>query len=171
MDTDYQASLSRLGFRGAWAMDFEFVAPPGEKPTAVCMVAKCALTGETIRLWGDELAACPFSGGNDELFVAYYASAEASCFDALGWPRPRRMLDLFTEFRRMTNGVAPPYGNGLLGALLYFGLPGIGGEEKTGMRELVMTGGPWTHAQQQEILDYCESDVDALLALMERLFP
>ena len=171
MCTEDQAFLSGLGFRRVWAIDFEFIAHSGDKPNVVCMVAKCALTGETIRLWGDELLVCPFSCGNDELFVAYYASAESSCFDTLGWPRPRRMLDLFAEFRRMTNGVGSPYGNGLIGALAYFGLSNIGGEEKTTMRDLVMTGGPWSEVQRRDILDYCESDVDACLRLMGRLIP
>ena len=130
------------------------------------MVAKCAITGASMRLWGSELDHCPFIGGNDELFVAYYASAEASCFDVLGWPRPRRMLDLFAEFRRLTNGVGNAHGNGLIGALLYFGLVTIGAEEKTAMRDLILAGGPWTGEERRQILDYCESDVDAVLRLL-----
>ena len=51
------------------------------------------------------------------LFVAYYAPAELSCFLALGWPLPARILDLYIEFRAETNGLALPIGRGLLGAL------------------------------------------------------
>src|SRR5262245_62418075 len=116
------------------------------------MVAKCLLTGERIRLWGGDLHSCPFNCKDDELFVAYYASAEASCFDVLGWPRPRRMLDLFAEFRRLTNGAGNNHGNGLIGALLHFGLPTIGGDEKTAMRDLILGGGPWTDEERQRIL-------------------
>ena len=166
---DVTAGLAGFGFRHIWAIDFEFVARPGHRPTVVCMVAKCLLTCTVIRLWGGELARCPFTCSDDELFVAYYASAEASCFDALGWPRPRRMLDLFAEFRRLTNGGGNAHGNGLIGALLHFGLPNIGGEEKVAMRDLIMRGGPWTDIERQQILDYCESDVVALLRLLPSL--
>ena len=169
MVNDVTAGLAGFGFRHIWAIDFEFVARPGHRPTVVCMVAKCLLTCTVIRLWGGELARCPFTCSDDELFVAYYASAEASCFDALGWPRPRRMLDLFAEFRRLTNGGGNAHGNGLIGALLHFGLPTIGAEEKTAMRDLIMRGGPWTDIERRQILDYCESDVDAVLRLLPAL--
>ena len=163
--------LANLGYRHIWCLDFEFVAAPGHRPRLVCMVAKCALTGETKRLWGEELSPCPFEVAADILFVAYYASAETSCFDALGWPAPRRMLDLFTEFRCLHNGAGVAHGNGLIGALLHFGLPSIGGEEKDGMRALIMRGGPWSDAEAEQILAYCESDVDALLRLLAAMLP
>jgi hypothetical protein len=160
-----------LGFRQLWLIDFEFVAPPGHKPKPVCMVAKCVLTGETIRLWGDQLARCPFDVADDVLFVAYYASAESSCFHVLGWPHPRRMLDLFAEFRCLTNGVGARHGNGLIGALLHYGLPTIGGEAKENMRALIMGGGPWSDAERGQILAYCATDVDALRRLLEAMSP
>jgi hypothetical protein len=109
------------------------------------------ITGKALHLWGDELVHCPFKCGDDEIFVAYYASAETGCFDALGWPRPRRVLDLFAEFRRITNGRIPPFGSSLIGALLYFGLPSIGGEDKEAMRTLIMSGGPWSDAEREAI--------------------
>ncbi len=71
------------------------------------MVARERRTGETLRVWADELEAMflpPFPIGPDSLFVAYYASAELGCFPALGWPMPARVLDLFCEFRHLTNG-------------------------------------------------------------------
>lgn len=161
--------LSSHGFKHAWNVDFEFVADPGHKPIPICMVAKCMITGTEIRLWGEQLKNCPFDMTADDLFIAYYASAETSCFDVLGWPRPQRMLDLFPEFRRHTNGVGATYGNGLLGALHYFGLPGIGGDEKDAMRNLILRGGPWTLEEQEAIIAYCESDVDALALLVEAM--
>ena len=161
----------KLGFRHAWSVDFEFVAHPGHKPVVVCMVAQCAITGDVISLWGDELNRCPFLCDDAELFIAFYASAEASCFDVLGWPRPRRVLDLFAEFRRITNGSGTKHGNGLIGALLHFDLKTIGSEEKDAMRDLVMRGGPWTDAERLSVLAYCKSDVDAVLRLLGPLLP
>lgn len=114
---------------GVWAVDFEFHPAHGRQgnsPEPVCMVARELNSGTTIRVWQDELAAlskAPFPTGPDALFVAYYASAEVACFLALGWPLPTHTLDLYAEFRCLTNGSAPAHGNGLLGALLHFGLP------------------------------------------------
>jgi DNA polymerase-1 len=135
------------------------------------MVAKCLITGECLRLWEEKLTTCPFACDDKEMFVAYYASAETSCFDVLGWPRPQRVLDLFAEFRCLTNGAGALFGNGLFGALQHFDLPSMGGEDKKHMRDLIMTGGPWTATDQADILSYCESDVDALTRLLPRLWP
>lgn len=164
-------AFKAYGYQHVWCLDFEFVAPRGHKPTVVCMIAKCMITGKALRLWGEDLKDCPFECSDGEIFVAYYASAETSCFDALGWPRPRRVLDLFAEFRRVTNGCNLLHGKGLIGALLYFGLPSIGGEDKEAMRALIMAGGPWSDVEREAILAYCESDVDALMRLLPRLLP
>jgi DNA polymerase-1 len=167
-------ALAGLPFREVWAVDFEFIAPPGERPAPVCMVALELRTGKRIRLWREKLSKlrrAPFDTGPETLFVAYYASAEIGCFLALGWPIPERILDLFTEFRAETNGAGTMAGNGLLGALAHFGLPSIGGEEKNDMRTLIMGGGPWRDGEQVAILDYCESDVQALGRLLPEMEP
>ena len=90
---------------------------------------------------------------------------------ALGWPVPERVLDLFTEFRNHTNGVPTDSGAGLLGALAFHGLDGIGAVEKDEMRALVLRGGPWSDAERVAILDYCESDVEALARLLPAMLP
>lgn len=155
-------------FNEIWALDFEFRAPPGEVPEVVCMVAKEIISGQTIRLWGDELncPSPPFGIGNDSLILAYYSSAEMGCNLALGWQLPENVIDLYAEFRSLTNGQVLPCGNGLLGALSYFGLDGIASLEKEAMRELILRGGDYTELERLDILEYCESDVLAL----ERLF-
>lgn len=51
------------------------------------------------------------------LFVAYFASAELGCHLALGWPLPAKLLDLYVEFRVLTNGRPLRCGSSLLGAL------------------------------------------------------
>ena len=168
-------TLPGFPFREVWAVDFEFIAPPlGDRPDPVCMVALELRTGRLIRLWREELSSlsrAPFDTGPQTLFVAYFASAEIGCFNALGWPVPERILDLFTEFRAETNGVGTLAGNGLLGALAHFGLPSIGGEEKDDMRNLIMGGGPWSNDEQAAILDYCETDVQALGRLLPKMEP
>jgi hypothetical protein len=112
------------------------------------------------------MAAAPFPTGEKALCVAYYASAEMDCFHALGWPHPVHVLDFFTEFRCLTNGLRLSHGSGLLGALHHYGLPSIGAEQKDIMRDLVLTGGPWNESDQLAILDYSETDVVALAHLL-----
>jgi hypothetical protein len=159
-------------FREVWAVDFEFQADKGERPAPICMVARELRTGRVVRLFAEELEAMgrpPFGTGPDILFVAYYASAELGCFLALGWPMPARVLDLFVEFRCLTNGRTLPAGAGLLGALTYFGLDSMDGAEKEEMRALAMRGGPYTKAERVALLDYCQTDVDALAKLLPKM--
>lgn len=156
---------------GIWCMDFEFHAAgrrAGNALHPVCLVATELNSGAVIRVWQNELRAMPrppFPVSEGALSVAYMASAEMACFQALGWPPPANVLDLYVEFRNLTNGLPLPAGNGLIGALTYFGEPSIGAMEKEAMRELVLSGGPWSADEQKQILDYCESDVIALRRL------
>jgi hypothetical protein len=90
---------------------------------------------------------------------------------ALDWPLPVRILDLYAEFRSLTAGLHVPCGNGLLGALAYFGLDGLAAAEKEGMRQLAMRGGPYTQSERTALLDYCQSDVDALARLLPAMVP
>ena len=162
---------------GIWLVDFEFHPKgglEGNLPEVVCMVARQWPDGPTLRLWGDELKQmpeCPFPSGSGALFVSYFASAEMDCFLQLGWPLPNNLLDLFVEFRWLTNGLSPAHGNGLLGSLMHFGLPSLEAEQKTAMRNLVLSQGPWNDTEKQSILDYCESDVISLGHLMPAISP
>jgi DNA polymerase I len=163
-----------LPFKNIIAADFEFEfgGVEGNPPRPVCMVAKELRSGQEWRVWRGEFgAAPPFPTGPDSLFVAHYASAEFGCFRALNWPMPINVLDLFTEFRARTNGTDWLEGRGLLAALQYFNIDGIGALEKHGMRELILKGPPWTEQQRADILDYCASDVYALERLLPRMLP
>src|SRR5262245_56338230 len=161
-------------FKHIWLGDFEFQSSDGERPKPICLVAHELQSGQVLRLWQDDLqrlAAAPYSVGRDSLFVAYYASAEMGCHIALGWPMPIYVLDLFTEFRALTNGLRTISGNGLLGALAYFGLEAIGAAEKDDMRALALRGGPWSAQERAALLAYCESDVIALKKLIRAMEP
>jgi hypothetical protein len=164
--------LHQPAFSEIWAVDFEYIANAGENPEPVCLVAWELRSGRKLRLWRDQFGrAPPYPTGPDVLIVAYYASAEIGCHLALGWPVPQRVLDLFTEFRNHANGATTPSGFGLLGALAYYGLDGIGATEKGEMRDLVLRGGPWTDDEMAAILEYCESDVAALSRLLPKMWP
>jgi DNA polymerase-1 len=161
-------------YREVWLVDFEFSQPPGERPTPVCLVAREFRSGRTLRLWQEDLQCRripPYPIGPNTLFVAYLASAELGCHLALGWPLPARVLDLYVEFRNRANGLSPPNGFGLLGALTYHGLDAMDAAEKQAMRELAIRGGPWTSAEREALLAYCESDVLALARLLPVMEP
>ena len=152
-----------------WCGDFEFYAPEGHRPDPICAVFKEFRSGRSIRLSEQELrcaSKAPFDTSSRVLFVAYYASAEASSFRALGWSLPARVLDLYTEFRCLTNGLSIPAGRGLIGALTYFGLDAMDGSEKDVNRGLAQRGGPYTAAEMRQLIKYCEADVDALASLL-----
>ncbi|MFO7857996.1 MAG: DNA polymerase [Ectothiorhodospiraceae bacterium] len=166
--------LDQLPFRELWCVDFEFHqgGTPGNRQVPVCMVAKELRTGRVLRHWRDELRDMdvpPFPIGDDALYVAYLASAELHCHLALDWPLPANILDCYAEFRTLTNGLSVPRGRGLIGALSWFKLDGMAAEEKTEWRDLILSGGPWTSQQQAGILDYCQTDVEALDRLLPRL--
>jgi len=159
-------------FREIVLLDFEFQAPVGGQPIPVCCVAHEVRSGRTFRIWQDEFGKYPpFATGADVLSVAYYSSAEWGCYRALGWPMPERVLDLFAEFRNLTNGLPVPAGYRLLGALAYYGLPIMNAVEKQELQEAIGTGTWQGRFSRQEIIDYCESDVIALKGLLPIMAP
>jgi hypothetical protein len=155
-------------FGTIWLADFEFETPPGGWPIPVCLVAIEYRTGQPIRLWYDELRGHrtpPYPIGLDSLFIAYLASAELSCHLALNWGLPAQILDLYVEFRWLTNGLRPPHGYDLPGALLYFGLDPLDAVAKEAMQQMIACGN-W-RGKRSEVLNYCEGDTRA----MGRLLP
>jgi DNA polymerase-1 len=161
-------------FDEVWLVDFEFSARPGEHPQPICMVAHELSSGKTIQLFRDELLQLkvpPYSTGAGSLLVAYYSSAEWACHLALEWPLPAAVLDLYVEFRNLANGLDPPAGWGLPGALVYFGLDPMDAVEKDSMRRLALRGGPYTADEKTALLAYCKRDVVALQKLFERMLP
>lgn len=153
------------------AIDFEFHQPPGEVPHPICCVIEDIRTGQVARLFGDKLGSLPevFREGNRTLVVSFYASAELSCIQELGWTEPEHVLDLYVEFRWRTNGRSLPAGRGLLGALAYFGLDALEASEKEEMRDLAIRGGPFDELEREDLLAYCESDVRSLVRLFHAM--
>jgi DNA polymerase-1 len=166
--------LGSCQYREVWAVDFEFMAEPGERPRPICMVAMEIGTGRLKQLWQDDLTRrrhAPYPADRDVLFVAYYASAEIGCHLELGWPIPANVIDLFAEFRNTTNGKPTECGASLLGALVHFGIDAIEATDKETMRRLALRGGPWTAADRQALLKYCTGDVTAVARLFQRMLP
>jgi hypothetical protein len=157
-------------FKKVWLVDFEFISHTGERPVPVCLSAQEMRSGRKLLVWQDQFGSKPpYDVSSESLFVAYFASAELGCHRALGWKQPARILDLYCEFRNCTNGLPLYNGKGLVGALSYYGLNSIGADEKTEMRDLVLRGGPWLAEEKLAVLQYCQSDTDALARLLSAM--
>lgn len=170
--------LSNFSASDCITLDFEFRPLGGQEgnpPEVICMVAHEIGTGRYYRVFQEDLYQLkepPFLIDKTVVIVAYFASAEMSCFEALGWPMPENILDLYAEFRNRTNGFSYlPGGRSLLGAMKFFGLDSIAPEHKEEMRTLALRGGPYNYHERSSLLDYCQSDVDALLSLLKIMLP
>jgi hypothetical protein len=80
-------------------------------------------------------------------------------------------LDLYVEFRNLTNGRTRLLGHSLLDALATCGLDGLDVAEKDDMRALAQRGELYTAEERQALLAYCESDVMALQKLLSVMLP
>jgi DNA polymerase-1 len=161
---------SELPFEQIWLADFEFISKPGEHPDVVCLAAYELRSGQTFKLWRDELGATPpYRTDARALFVCFAATAECACHLALGWPLPKKILDLSPAFRCVVNGREVPEGKGLLGALAYYGLESIGAKRKDAMRDRIIEGWPFSSEEQEKILNYCASDIAGLDKLLTKL--
>jgi DNA polymerase I len=159
-------------------IDFEFRPRGGREgnlPEVICMVALEVGTGIYHRLFQDELYLLnhpPFPLDSNTVIVSYFASAEMSCFNVLNWNMPENVLDLYAEYRNRTNGLPSfPGSRSLLGAMKFFGLDSITGDHKDEMRLLALRGGPYNDGERLVLLEYCQSDVDALLPLLKAMLP
>ena len=158
-------------FRNIWVVDFEFNAPRGENPSPLCYVAKNLISGDTIRQWLPDESCMRYETTDNDLFVAYYASAEISCHLALGWPIPGNILDLYVEFRNLTNGNPTlSKSRSLLDVANTLGIDASSAAHKEMMRNLILSGGPFTPAQKDEILNYCQDDVEITSKIFEKLY-
>jgi DNA polymerase family A len=152
--------------------DYEFIAKSGEHPDVVCAAWHKASSGQTHRLWRDQLGdGPPYRIDDKTLFVCFVGNAELACHLALGWPLPANVLDLNPEFRCIVNGRTVPAGKGSLGALAYYGLDSIDSKRKNDLRDRIIKGWPFTAAERSDILLYCASDVDAMVRLLPPMLP
>ena len=164
--------LTRLPFRKFYAVDFEYSGSDGEIPSIVCMVVQDLRSGEVSRYWQNDLQKMktpPFETGEDIALVCYFAPAEVQSMLALGWGLDVSIIDLFAEFRWDTNGDPNVGRKSLVSALQFNGLDHLIPEEKDSMRDLILSGGPWSKGQRSAILAYCEQDVVALGPLLNAM--
>ena len=86
----------------------------------------------------------PFETGEDVAIVSYFAPAEMQSMLALCWAINVSVIDLFAEFRCQTNGDPNVGRKSLVSALQFYGLEQFIPEEKDSMRDLILSGGPWS---------------------------
>ena len=161
-----------LPFQNIYAIDFEFYGNDGDIPKIVCMVIQNIKTMEISRVWYDQLLEMkipPFNMGENTLLITYFAPAEIQSMLALNWSTEVSIIDLFAEFRCETNGNPDISRKSLVNALGYYELNHLIPEEKEEMRSLILSAGPWTKGQRQDILEYCEKDVVALSPLFNAI--
>jgi len=160
-------------FNHVIALDFEFSVSDGERQAVVCLVARDLITGKKWHLFQEDLYSLkspPFPYGNDSVVVAYYAPDEINCYLALDWKLPSNILDLFTEFRNLTNGQQPSSAS-LFGALFYFGLSGVNVVKKNRIRKLTLRGNDYSSPEKKDLLNYCENNVLAIEKLLSKMLP
>ena len=135
-------------YREVWLVDFEFSAPPGERPDPVCLVAREFRSGRTLRLWQDDLRGRrvpPYPIGPDVLVRGLLRVGRAGLSSRPGLADCRSGSWISTSSSgALPTGSIPYCGNGLLGALAWHGLDAMDAAEKDSMRKLAMRGGPWS---------------------------
>lgn len=155
-------------FDDIWVIDFEFIPDDFGGVEPVCLVAHELRSGRRRRIWFDAGVEHPppFRADDNTLVVAYAASAEMSCYRALGWSYPAKVLDLFAEYRVVSNGSFNGENPSLLAACGRYGLPTRGAAGKEEMRSLILSASRMAeHGERMAILDYCERDVVDTAAL------
>jgi DNA polymerase I-like protein with 3'-5' exonuclease and polymerase domains len=158
-------------YKSIWVCDTEYTATGGDLLVPICLSAKELRSGESINLWTGELGKNPpFDTGEDNLFVAYNAAAELGFYLALGWPLPRRVLDLYFEFRTLFNGDRKQLRFRLIDALEHYDIDSFGVEDKEAGQSLGMRGAPFTEWERAGLQDYCRRDVAKTVELFERMW-
>jgi hypothetical protein len=175
-----------LPFREIWCVDTEYYPGPGRANggrdgdliTPLCLGAREMRSGRTVRLWQDDLGPFPpYRLDADALIVGYMISAEFGSHIALNWGEPARALDAYVEFRHYVNDGAAKAEDrdkgfySLAGALRYFCEDELDTTHKKDMRDRILQGPPFTDAELRDILEYCDSDVQALARLVRHIVP
>lgn len=164
-------------FSNLIVVDYEFKTMDGEIPIPICYVARNLSTGKYVRHWMTGKETKPeYPIDKKSLVIAYMANAEMGCHLALNFSFPIYLLDLFPEFRSMTNGLKLPFktpkdGTSLINVCNFLSIPTPGVDYKNTMREEILKGGPYSEKRQTNILDYCQTDVDMTSNLFFKLKP
>ena len=163
-----------FGFSRANFFDTEFAIETDDSPRPICLVLRTWPDHLLYRIWllGQRRLPAELSKllhSPDTVCIAYNIPAEISVLLKLGEPLPAHWIDLFAEYRAVTNGRRQPKERTrLIDALAHYGEFSIDAEEKEYWQEMAMRCDPVElEANRKGMLDYCQSDTDGLTALAE----
>jgi DNA polymerase I len=159
-------------FDNTYVEDTEYNQQDGGLPDTLCVCALNLNTGARIKLWidRDDPPPCPFDTGPRSVFIGHNYLAEAHCHRVLGWPLPTYVLDTYVEVRAESNGW-PFQKAGLLEAAARLGIPTITSDLKEHGRSIAIAGRAHAEQHKDELMAYCESDVDTNADLFLALLP
>jgi hypothetical protein len=112
-------------FSQIWIVSFGAKWIQGEGWTPSFLTARELRSRQTVSLDQSGVLARrlpPYPTVNTAVLVAFIGEAIGGCHIRLGWPPPTRLIDLRGEFRNLANGQRKPCGDGLIGALIWFGM-------------------------------------------------
>ena len=117
---------SQTDFSSVYAIVCGVADRNGDAPSPIFIAALEIVTGADSQIGMPKLArqrTPPYPTGPQALLITVQAEDLACIHLALGWRLPERVIDLGVEFRNVANGRAVPGGPGLVGAMIWFGLP------------------------------------------------
>lgn len=156
-----------------WVCDFEFTISEGNRPKPICMVAHEINTGKTESIWLQGVAnpQPPFNPLDENVtYISFYSIAELTCHLALNWSLPINIIDLYPEYKIVTNGYIGEK-NGLIDACARYGVPTIDQVTKDTIRVRIIQGPPYTDEEKNIILEYCKTDVIETTGLYKAMLP
>ena len=161
-------------FARVLSVDFEFSVEPGHHPVPSLMCVVDLISGERRHWRGEELremSEAPFPVDRSTLFICHNASAEMGCFAALGWKKPKRLIDTMIEEKNRRLGMPNKVRFGLLHCLQGYGLRTRDVADKDYWRSVGIAGGPTSEEVWAGFIDYCYRDCDDGAALFLKQLP
>jgi hypothetical protein len=162
-----------FGFHRIVLLDTEFGTAPDGSPRPICAVLRTLPDRQLYRLWllgWRRWPPLPFSLRDpNTVCIAYSIPAEVSVLLKLQEPLPTHWVDLFAEYRAIRNGHGNPKESAkLLDVLAHYQEFSIDAEEKDHWQQMALRyDRAELEANKEGMLDYCQADTDALLALVE----
>lgn len=126
----------------------------------ICYVYKDLRTGEVYRFTKENRYGDPHFDFENTLVVCHYALAECGSFLADYIPLPKNIWCTWTEEKNVNNAYTDKFD--LLNTARRYGYKDILSDvEKTYFRDLILNNTEYSKEQLQQILDYCQTDVEA----------
>ena len=160
---------TRLPYQEIWLYNFIFQRKGPVLTNPICLVGGELKSEKLIKIFQDDLNNPPFEMGENNLFISYYTPNELHCHLSLEWSLPKNIIDLFPEYRCLTNGLVDAKQSSLSDALTWFNLSPIDETLKSTVESLLSRGEPWSQSDKQLFLDYGQAVLVAQFQLLEKM--